>query len=264
VKISAQMADASAFVLQGGFAEEFESALAARQGFFIRHDILAEKVGGLPVVDVHLAQLTLQLSRHVTVGGRTFVLTEWFVGNGDWSGWLRPIVSTPVYREVEILLRAGKDFRTTAHFQKLKLHMEMGRPPIRNEIPLDTLEKLETYAGNVLRLAASISKRGVLRRPEAHIEEIAANTDVARPLWVEAMESEIGAAILADGTVARLGPGHHRVAVAKLCGVSHAPVEIRLVHGAWLKRQMAETGLPPWPALIAGLRNITQSRDCPA
>jgi hypothetical protein len=257
-------ARASSFTLSGALSEEFGSALSAREGFFVGHDVLAEKTGGLPVIDVPLANLTLQLDRTGKLEDRDLVLTEWFLGSGDWSKWLRPIATTPVYREVETLLRAGKDFRTTAHFQKLKLHMEMGRPPIRNEIPLDTLEKLEAYGESVLRLAASIKKAGVLRRSESGIEQMTANADAARPLWVEVKESEIGAAILANGTIARLGPGHHRIAAAKLVGVSSVPVEIRLVHTDWLKRQIEETGLPAWPALLQGIRNIPHAKDIPA
>ncbi|MFN0193857.1 MAG: hypothetical protein ACKVP5_18100 [Aestuariivirga sp.] len=256
-------AAASSFALSGVLAEEFENALTAKGGFFVGHDVLAEKTGGLPVIAVPLARLALQLDRKVKLGDRDIVLTQWFLGSGDWHPWLRPIVTTPVYREVETLLRAGKHFRTTAMFQKLKLHMEMGRPPVRNEIPLDTLEKLEAYAESVLRLAASIGELGVLKRGEASIEDMTSNSGLARPLWVEAMESEIGAAILADGTIVRLGPGHHRIAAAMFARISTVPVEIRLVHTDWLKRRIAESGLAPWPALIEGIRTLTQTKDRP-
>jgi hypothetical protein len=257
-------AAASSFALSGVLSEEFESALAAKEGFFVSHDVLAEKTGGLPVIEARLSTLAMQLDRKVKAGTREFVLTEWFLGSGDWSKWLRPIAATPVYREVETLLMAGKNFRTTAMFQRFKLHMEVGRPPVRNEIPLDTIEKLEAYAEGVLRLAGSVKKNGVLKRSESGIEQMTANADAARPLWVEVKENEIGAAILADGTIARLGPGHHRIAAAKLLGVSHAPVEIRLVHTDWLKRQIDETGLAPWPALLEGINKISRTKDRPA
>ncbi|NJM29005.1 MAG: hypothetical protein HC855_01675 [Rhizobiales bacterium] len=255
---------ASHFALSGALSEEFEKALKAKEGFFVSYDVLSERTGGLPVIDVPLTSLALQLGRKVSSGGREHTLTRWFLGCGDWGPWLRKIETTPVYREVEVLLGADKHYQTSALFQKFKLHMEMGRPPIRNETLLDTAEKIEAYAEGVRRLAASISRQGVVRRSQTSLEDMAVNSGVARPLWVEATESEIGAAILADGTLARLGPGHHRIAAAKLKNVECVPVEIRLVHADWLKRQIEETGLAPWPALLQGIDNIIPAKDRPA
>ena len=97
------------------------------------------------------------------------------------------------------------------------------------------------------------------RRPDYDGLESASDAAKAsspvRPVLVELMESEIGIGVDADGSLVRVGPGNHRMAIARQLGLARVPVELRLFHAAWVRRQMAQ-GKGPLQSITAGVRRI--------
>jgi hypothetical protein len=69
-------------------------------------------------------------------------------------------------------------------------------------------------------------------------------------------ESEIGLAVGADGALFRIGPGHHRMSIARRLGLARVPAELRLFHVKWLRQIMREDGLGPLAALRHGIARL--------
>lgn len=121
---------------------------------------------------------------------------------------------------------------------------------------LKTPALVERYFGNLAELARSIAESGVVRRSDyRRAAHLFADFSVRRP-WIEAVESDIGIAIGAQGEVYRFASGKHRTAIAQALGLASIPVEVRLVHADWLERQVAETGDAPAEALLRGIRSL--------
>jgi hypothetical protein len=181
-------------------------------------------------------------------------MTERFLDAGDWSGALMDVVQDHVWEEIHELVAADYDWRATRAYRRAKKAAQRGEPHVRSGRPLATPAELAAYFRRNVDLVRSVQRHGLvdLNGPRLAFGRPAHGR--ARLFTQEWSERNVGVAVDADGALVRLGPGRHRWAAACALGLETAPVEVRLVHAAWLRRAVEATGLRPDQALLEGLR----------
>lgn len=180
-----------------------------------------------------------------------------FLDAGDWRDALAPVEHCRVYVEMQELVAADLDWRATPSYRRAKKAAQQGRPVYRSGRPLADPEALKAYFRRCADLIRSLRSHGLLdRRAQAALAFDRPSHRGARPAAKEWAERDVGVAINADGGLVRHLGGRHRWAAVRALGLPLAPVEIRLVHLAWLERAAAETGLPPSRALPAALARL--------
>lgn len=234
-------------------------APASADPFFGSHLDVAEAVGDRLTVWLDPARVAKQLDSNIKVPGGVLAVGTCCLGKGDWSKWLRPIETTLVDREVREVLAADLDYRATDCYRRFFREIEEKRPTTRNMIALDTPERVEAYFTDLVRLIESIRAQGVIRRPPRsfeHSEALMPSLSAARPLAVEMIESEIGIAVGATGELFRIGPGHHRMSIARQTGLIRVPAELRLFHVKWVREQMRLYKAGPLRSVRLGLASL--------
>ena len=227
--------------------------------FFGSHLDMAETVGDRLIVWLDPARVAKQLDSNIQIQGGTLAVGTCCLGKGDWSKWLKPIETTLVDREVREVLACGLAYRAAPCYKRFFREFEAKRPTVRNMIALDTPERVEAYFTDLVRLIESIRARGVTRRPPRRLNQAAAllpALSAARPLATELTESEIGIAVGPAGELFRLGPGHHRMSIARQIGLRRVPAELRLFHVRWVREQMRLNRCGPLRAIRIGLASL--------
>jgi hypothetical protein len=199
------------------------------------------------VIWISPSLLTHKLAEDVHTGEQALWLGASFLDGADWSGALMPLADLPVHSEMADLIRFGEDFRNSPSYKRLLRLLNRGRPVKRNMVALSSPELIDRYFMTYLNLLNSVRSHGLLPRAAAPGETTWKSAARRRS------ERDIGIAIGADGELLRFRHGQHRTALAQLLGLPAIPVELRMVHTDWLKRQVARTKLPPAEALLAGL-----------
>lgn len=187
-------------------------------------------------------------------------LGDWFLGNGrvehvgnffllpgDWSPLLGEIEASQVMREARQLLAAGFDFKRTPLYAHYLRRLQLQRPVLRSHIRLDSAAILDAYFTRYVDLFHSIQAHGLRQR--RHYQAAAVprvGLSGWRQRWAEWGEREIGVAIGENGELLRLPGGQHRAAIAAVLELPRMPVQVRLIHPAWLARQPEPT---PWEAV---------------
>lgn len=215
--------------------------------------------GNRLVVEIDPRPVTHQLPPHRQIGGQTVRAADFVLGRGRWLPLLEPLDRSVIHREVADLLACGGNYRETPAHAALMARLKAGDPGVRNLQRLDTSERIDAYFEDLQRLIASIRDTGYRRRPAYDgidsAEQAMAATSPVRPVLVELTESEIGMAVDADGRLVRVGPGNHRMAIARQLGLLRIPVEFRLFHVAWIRRHMAQ-GQGLLQVIVTGVRAI--------
>jgi hypothetical protein len=213
-------------------------------------------------LEVDPARLTRRISDWVRDrDGIRWVGTS-FLDAADWSAAVSPLERSPIHREMQEIVAAGKNVRDTRAYSNLLNAIKLGRPSFRNNIRLASVEAVEAYFHYCRDLIKSMRKRGVVRHSESfafHRLRVK-HWDARSPVY-DSTERDIGVAITAEGELIRHLGGKHRTAIAQALNLSTLPVEIRMVHTDWLARQIARTGLPPHHALAEGIRSLVAKGD---
>jgi hypothetical protein len=187
---------------------------------------------------------------------------SFFLDSGEWNGAVSPLSHSPVHREMTELVEADFNFRETREYRRLCRAITKGRPKLRSGVLLRTIDEVDEYYDYCVDLARSIADRGVLPRYAVRRRDRAVLK--GRRQWLrslEAAERDIGVAIDRDGRLVRHLGGKHRTALAQALGCPSIPVEIRLVHVAWVRRQMEGSGLPANLAFRAALAALPARRE---
>lgn len=227
--------------------------------FFGSHFDVADAVGDRLIVWLDPSRVGKQLQSRIEMPGSTLSVSDCCLGKGDWSKWLKPLEATLVDREVREVLASEPDYRAAPCYKRFFQEFEAKRPTVRNMIALDTPERVDAYFADLVSLIASIREKGVIRRPPRRLEQAEAllpALSAARPLAVELTESEIGIAVGAAGELFRLGPGHHRMSIARQIGLRRVPAELRLFHVRWVREQMRLSKCGPLRAIRIGLASL--------
>jgi hypothetical protein len=166
------------------------------------------------------------------------------------------VTESATHRDVTEIIEADLDYRSTGAYRKA-LRRASGRKPVRrNFIALKTPHLVERYFLHVTDLCRSIRGRGILPRTRFRQFSHAFKNPRVRLPAVELAESDIGISVGHDGELCHFGPGKHRIAAAQALGLGSVPVEVRLVHLAWLQRQISIFGPNPVEALLAGIQRL--------
>jgi hypothetical protein len=183
-----------------------------------------------------------------------------FLDAADWSAALTPLAKSPIHREMQEIVAAGKNLRDTRVYRTFLRAIALGRPSRRNNVVLDNAEAIEAYLHYCRDLIKSMRKRGVVRHSRSFaFHRLRLKHRDARSPVHDSTERDIGVAVAADGELIRHLGGKHRTAIALALKLPSLPVEVRMVHVQWLARQVERTGLPPHLALVDGLRELSAS-----
>ena len=147
-----------------------------------------------------------------------FHSSDYFLGSGSWEALTREVSRMPVLQEARELIEADWNFRITASYRRLDGARRSGSPITRQQIKLDSIEKIDAYFIRFRSLYQSILQHGLL-----------ANSAIATNLGIEA-DREIGVAVDANGSLVKLPGGQHRFALAAVLGLDLIPVEVRMIH----------------------------------
>lgn len=182
------------------------------------------------VIDIDPRQVIHQFPPNRRIYGQKVAASNFVLGRGSWLPLFEALDNSVIHGEVAELLALDGDYRKTAGHAALVERLGTDKPPIRNLQTLDSIEQIGCYFEDVNRLIASIRDNGFRRRPHydglESVAEAAKASSPARPVLVELMESEIGVAVDADGSLVRVGPGNHRMAIARQLGCARVPVEL--------------------------------------
>lgn len=189
------------------------------------------------MLDVSPAEIGSQLPYNVDVNGEALKIIDYFIADGDLSAWKSDIDQSRVMAETRELIEADMDFRQTGHYQRRARALAAGKVRRLQHSDHDSIEKLDRYFENSVRMLRLAQRFGILKRPAPAVD--GANGHFApvevRDFWLEMSESNVGVAIDADGSLLRAGPGKHRMVAAKLLGLTSIPCELRLIHATFLK-----------------------------
>lgn len=214
---------------------------------------------------LHLDIDPSRLRRRITDWVRCQQGVRWvgvsFLDAADWSEAILPVERSPIHREMLELVTAGNDFRDTRSYRNLLHAIELGRPSKRNNVRLASVETVEAYFRYIHDLIASLKEHGVVRHSRTGaFHRLRLKHREARSPMHDSTERDIGVAISETGELIRHLGGKHRTAIAQALGLAAVPVEIRMVHTAWLARQVEMTGLPPHRALVKGIGILLHDR----
>lgn len=212
--------------------------------------------GGRLVIAVDPRLLVWQFPYEVETQAEKLDPSRYFLGSGEWSGFLTPIDKSPIYLQAVQLKSAGFAFRQAPVYQRFKKVILSGETRMMNNVELDTVEKLDAYFRNYRDMFARARTQGIRRRPPVSLDgdQKKFRVNDARPLWAEISERDVGIAIDRDGQLHRIGPGKHRTAVAKVLGLERMPCEVRMVHAGWLKSRAPEVRTPG--QLVQAVRSL--------
>jgi hypothetical protein len=251
--------DAARLDLARRINELLRQAPTATVPFFGDAQQLRDFAGGKLIIEIDPAQVGDQFPVMKVINGQSVRFAEHFLGRADWSHHLEKLDRSTVYREVAELLAGDFNYRATAIYGELRKRISEGKAPVRNLLALDTDEKLDLYFDHVVEVIRSIASSGYRRRPRYNgIESAVAampHSSAIRPVAIELMESEIGVAVNANGSLHRIGPGTHRLAIARLLKFQRIPVEVRMFHVQWVRRAIGSTGRP-LQAIFSGIREL--------
>ncbi|WP_019624875.1 hypothetical protein [Thioalkalivibrio thiocyanoxidans] len=157
------------------------------------------------------------------------------VRRGQWHRRTKPFDQHPIYGLLEHLLNEGRS--RDEHINALRYYYrERGKTVDQAEDKIArSLDKyLERYRG----LARSMAENG----------------------YVAGLgKDEIGVAIGPEGEFIKVANGNHRLAVARLTGVSQVVGEIQFVHREWLRRQ--PSGRDVDQTILHTLRSLNARRQ---
>lgn len=196
--------------------------------------------------EVDPSRLQLRLCDWFRADGRVEHVDNFFLLPGDWTPLLGEVESSMVMREARQLMAAGFDFRRMPIYRQYLRRLQLSRPVLRGHVRLDTPELIDGYFSRYVELFRSIQAQGLRHRyryQEAAVPRVGLSG--WRQRWAEWGEREIGVAIGENGRLYRLPGGQHRFAIATVLGLPRLPVQVRLIHPAWLARQPEPT---PWQA----------------
>ncbi len=245
----------SRLVFPNMFDKAIERLLAGSDDVLVLPDHARWYFGRALNLDIDPARLTARISDFVRDQHGAHWIGTSFLDAGDWSAALRPLAGSPVHREMSELVAAGLDFRGTAAYAEMIAAAGRGRPLKRNGIRLTGPAQVDAYFGYCVDLVKSMRKHGVVPRREFRgFRKRWLKHHGARPPQLDTAERDIGVAIGAGGELVRHLGGKHRTAIAQALAMPKIPVEVRLVHIAWLAGAMERTGLPAHRALPQALQ----------
>ena len=236
------------------FNRAAESLLRGRRSAAIPVSLARWYFGEKLLIHVDPARLTRRISDFVREPKGPRWVGSYFLDSADWSRALSQIASTPVHKEMSQIVEAGLDYRATEAFAALNRIASEGRPTQRNGVVLKGRDEIEAYFRYCVGLITSVREHGIARQQFGSFNNPAGAADRrVRSMALDWTERDVGVAINADGELIRHLGGKHRTAIAQALHLPSMPVEVRMVHVNWLRRQVKQSGMPAHEALAWGL-----------
>jgi hypothetical protein len=198
--------------------------------------------------------LLLRLENRVEDGKQAFWLSDRFVEGSDWTEITMPEARLAEHREMIELVQHRTAYSSMPSFRQLMRRSTGRRPSRRYGDLMNSEDKIHTYFRHYLQLIETIERDGYRDRYSLGAWKVPGTAKLQERTGHH--KRNIGVAIGPDGTLLRFLGGRHRTAIAQALKLPSVPVEIRLVHAAWLIGEVERSGLPPAQALLAwaGLR----------
>ena len=144
--------------------------------------------------------------------------SDYFLTNFDLLKHCKEINQIPTIKIIEDLQSKNFIHENTTYYKKLNDRIKNNKPVTKQQILLNSEEKVKNYFKRIHSLHQSIAKNGLI-----------SNIEFSK-YGKQHIHREIGIAINNDGTIIKLQGGQHRFAIAKLQKIEKIPVEIRLIH----------------------------------
>lgn len=222
--------------------------------FRLPSSVAIRNFGSALALDLPSNQLLRRLPDWLQCGAQRLHVSEYFLGVGDWGAVAHDFQQTSVYREAEELWQSKLDFRRTEAYACYLRHCAEGRPMRRNKVFLDSQKSIDGYFEAFVGLFHSIAEHGLLRRADLRQRTLNAPVGVGPRRWrSEVVERDPGIALDATGEVYRLPGAQHRTAIGLVLGLPTMPVEVRLIHGDFLRNRFTPHALVSPEALRAAL-----------
>lgn len=249
------------------FRRAVAAAVAAKRSETLRYAVpfaLAERVlGEAAIIDADPRSIDRWLISEAKSEERIESPRDHFLIDGRLGSLTRPLHQSGLDREVREFIDCQGDYRQTNVFQTFSRRLrEEGAFP-SNGVAFRKLDDVEAYCRHHLRLIESIREYGVVRRAQLASIGRLAERSTSNAAFLEHVETDAGVAVGPGGRLLRYRGGFHRTAAARELGLASMPVQVKLVHLGWLRKIMRETGLPPYDALIEGLKRLSVSSAHP-
>lgn len=144
--------------------------------------------------------------------------SDYFLTNFNLLKHCKEINQIPTIKIIEDLQSENFIHKNTKYYKKLNDSIKNNKPIIKQQILLNTEEKVTNYFKKIHTLHQSIMENGLI-----------SNVEFSK-YGKQHLDREIGIAINNDGTIIKLQGGQHRFSIAKLQKIEKIPVEIRLIH----------------------------------
>lgn len=236
---------------------------ASRPVFAIPVALAVRAWGEALEMELPAKALQLRMYDWVRCQDQTRHVSHYFLTEAYWASLVRPIRPSSIMREADYL-RAGKlAYRDTKVYSRYLEMMEQGYTIMRNRTLINSRAKLDDYFDRFVALYRSIEERGVMRMRDVRGDAGVPGSTAPGGKGRLGRNSDIGVAIGPDGTLAALPGAQHRLAVAHALSLERVPVQIRMIHGQWL-RGAVEAGADYAAALPAALAQAIRSAGAPA
>ena len=212
--------------------------------------------GDALVTEIDPNRLETWLVSFATRAGRPVALRDFFVGSGDWSPLLHDITDSPLHNEIVDLIAHDLNIEACPVYHRALQRLAAEGPFVRNYIRLARQEDVLAYFQHYVDLIKSVKAQGLMRKADRSDPSGSGTLGGLRSRYHQMIETDVGVAVDRDGRLHRFRGGFHRTAIAKCLGLERMPVVVKLVHAEWLRGVMAETGLPPHQAVIAGVESL--------
>ncbi len=185
---------------------------------------LQSNLGEYRILYIPIENIKFHISDWIVLDKKEFHISDYFTIDGEWERCKKDINNMYPYIEAVELIKNDWKHRDTLAYKKYTKELQDGTPRRRQQILLDSIEKIDTYFLRYKSLYNSISKQGLLSNLEAS------------KLNLTYQDREIGVAIDKDTTLVKLPGAQHRLALAKAMGIKKVPVEIRMIHLDLIKK----------------------------
>lgn len=197
------------------------------------------------LVQVPLARIGYFMADWLQLGSRRVHTSDFFLAHGDLAPARQDIGRLNVLQEVQDLMAVDWDFRRTPAYAHMVDALGRQCPVVRQQVRLDTVDKVDGYFLRFHALYQSVKSHGLL-----------SNQEVSQRLC-EPADREIGIALDRDGSLVKLQGGQHRFALAVALGLEKVPVELRMVHAQALVATCRQHSCSPVQAIERLLQRLS-------
>lgn len=206
-------------------------------------------------LEMPVSALQMRMHDWVRCGDATYHVGQYFLTEADWASLTRPAMPSAIMREA-VYLRASKlAFKETLIYSRYLEMMEQGYTISRNRAAVNSRERLDDYFERFASLYRSIEQNGVMRMRDVRRSGDLPGSTAPGKSCDHASNHDIGIAIGPRGEIAVLPGAQHRLAVASALKLGKVPVQVRMVHGEWL-RGLESIGASPAEAVTRAVAQL--------